>query len=286
MYTPVQQKKPAYGIWVDGFGQWGAQDEDDGFTGYDYDAHGVTFGIDRMFRDRYLAGVSIGFSDTDIDVDREQGNGDVDAVYGSLYGSYYTKRGYIDAVLLCGTQDYFNRRQVVIGPILREAKSDHDGNMFSAFAEGGYTIDVNTWALQPFASLHYLNLDEDGFTEREAGSANLIIDDRQTESLVSEFGLRVARLYELNCGTLIPEVSVAWNYDFDIDDRTITTAFAGAPNNSFSIEGQGVEKNGFTIGTGITLMNKRGLTTSVKYNGEFREGYGAHGIIGELRYEF
>jgi len=287
LYAPVQQKQPKkYGIWLDGFCQRGDQNEDNGFAGYDYDVHGVTLGIDRMFRDRYIAGISIGYSDADIDVDRNQGGGDIDTVYGSLYGSYYTKRGYIDAVLSYGTQDYFNKRRVVIGPIEREALSDHDGDLFSAFAEGGYNIDVNTWALQPFASLHYLNLDEDGFTEREAGSANLIIDDRQTESLVSEFGLRVARLYEVNCGTLIPEVSVAWNYDFDIDDRTITTAFEGAPNNSFSIEGQGAENNGLTIGTGITLMNKRGLTTSVKYNGEFREGYRAHGVIGELRYEF
>jgi outer membrane autotransporter protein len=286
LYAPAQQKKPKYGIWFNGFGQRGEQDEDDGFTGYDYDVHGVTLGIDRMFSDRYIAGISVGYSDTDIDVDRDQGDGDIDTVYGSLYGSYYTKRGYIDAVLSYGNQDYYNIRRVVIGTIEREARSDHDGDMFSAFAEGGYNIDVNTWALQPFASLHYLNLDEEGFAERGADSANLIVNDRETESLVSELGLRITRLYELNKGTLIPEVSVAWNHDFDIDDRIITTAFEGAPNASFSIEGQGVEKNGLTIGSGITLMTKGGLTTSVKYNGEFRDGYRAHGIIGELRYEF
>ena len=85
---------------------------------------------------------------------------------------------------------------------------------------------------------------------------------------------------------MIPEVSVGWSYDFDIDDRTITSAFAGAPDSAFSIEGQSIEKNGLTIGTGITFINKKGFTTSLKYNGEFRNGYGAHGLIGELRYEF
>ena len=92
--------------------------------------------------------------------------------------------------------------------------------------------------------------------------------------------------FEVEKGTLIPEVSMAWSYDFDIDDRMITTAFAGAPDSAFSIKGQHVEKQGLTIGTGITFINKKGFTTSLKYNGEFRDGYGAHGLIGELRYEF
>ena len=66
----------------------------------------------------------------------------------------------------------------------------------------------------------------------------------------------------------------------------ITTAIAGSPNSSFSMEDRHVEKNGITVGVGVTVMNKAGLTTSVKYNGKFQDGYSAHGIIGELRYEF
>jgi uncharacterized protein with beta-barrel porin domain len=87
-------------------------------------------------------------------------------------------------------------------------------------------------------------------------------------------------------GTLIPELSLGWSYDFDIDDRIITSAFASTPDSTFSIEGRHVEKQGLTIGTGITFINEKDFTTSLKYNGEFRDGYGAHGIIGELRYEF
>jgi outer membrane autotransporter protein len=286
LYASVQQEQPTYGIWLDGFGKWGNQDEDGGFTGYDYEVYGATLGVDRMFHDRYIAGISIGYSDTDIEVDRDQGDGGIDTVYGSLYGSYYTKRGYIDAVLSYGSQDYDNKRRIIIGSIQREARSDHDGNLYSAFAEGGYNIDINAWVLQPFASLQYLYLDEEGFAEKGAGSVNLIIDDRETESLVSELGLRVSHVWKLNSSLLIPEVSVAWNYDYDIDDRTITTSFEGAPNSAFSIDGQSVEQSGVTVGTGITLMTKGGLITSVKYNGEFQEDYQAHGVIGELRYEF
>ena len=101
--------------------------------------------------------------------------------------------------------------------------SDHDGDAYSAFAEGGYNVELNSWILQPFASLQYISLDEDGFTEKGAGSINQIIGDRDTDSLVSELGLRLARVFKKETGSVIPEISAAWNYDFDIDDRVTTT---------------------------------------------------------------
>ncbi len=286
LYKSGQQKEATYGVWLDGFGQSGDQEEGDGFTGYDYNLYGVSLGFDQIFCNKYIAGIGIGYSDTDIDLDRNEGDSDIESIYGSLYGSYYTGRGYIDAVLSYGSQDYGNERPIVIGSIERTARSDHDGDAYSAFVEGGYNIALNQWVFQPFASLHYIYLDEDGFRETGADSLNQIVDDRQTESLVSELGLRVAHVFELNRGALIPEMSLAWNYDFDIDDRTITTSFAGAPDTAFSIEGQDVTEHGVTVGAGVTLMNKGRFSTSLKYNGEFREDYQAHGVIGELRYEF
>lgn len=286
LFKKEAKEPPSYGIWLDGFGQWGDQDDEVGFTGYDYDLYGFTFGADRMFGDRYIAGISLGYSDIDIDLNRNQGDSGIETIYGSLYGSYYTERGYIDAVLSYGSQDYDNERRIVIGSIQRSALSDHDGNSFSGLVEGGYNMEFNPWVLQPFASLQYTYLDEDGFSERGAGSLNQIVGSRDTNSLVSELGLRFMHVFELNSGILFPEVSVAWNYDFDIDDRTITAFLAGAPNTAFSIQGQDVEQHGAAVGVGITLMSNNGFVTSLKYNGEFREDYQAHGVIGELRYEF
>jgi len=68
-----------------------------------------------------------------------------------------------------------------------------------------------------------------------------------------------------------------------VSTRQITAVFAGSPNSSFSVEGQHADKNGITVVAGVTVMNRAGLSVSVKYKGEFRDGYSAHGIIGELR---
>ena len=115
---------------------------------------------------------------------------------------------------------------------------------------------------------------------------SLNIDGRQTDSLVSELGVRLARVFKTKCGSLIPEVSAAWLHDFDIDDRVITSSFAGFPGASFSIRGQDVERNGATLGAGITFIHKSGLSTSLRYMGEFREKYKSNGVMGELRFTF
>jgi outer membrane autotransporter protein len=145
---------------------------------------------------------------------------------------------------------------------------------------------VNKWIIGPFGSLKYAYLNEDGFTETGAGSLNLKVDRRKTDSLVSELGFRVARPFKTNSGNMIPELTAALNYDFDIDDRVITASFSGSPDATFSMKGQKVERYGATVGVGLTFIHDKGFSTTLKYSGEFREKYQSHGVMGQLRFSF
>jgi outer membrane autotransporter protein len=233
-----------------------------------------------------LLGVSLGVSKADIDFDKNRGDSDIDAFIGSLYGSWFTERYYLDASLSYGYQEYENNRNVTVGAIHRNANSDHDGSIFSGYLEGGYNVSFGRWMLGPFASLNYLYLDEDGFTESGAGSLDLSVDDRQTDALFSQLGTVVAGRLAYENFELMPEVRLAWKYDFDIDDQVITSAFAGAPGVKFSIDGQDVERNSLVVEVGATLFHKNGLSIPVKYAAEFQDGYTAQGILGLIRFEF
>jgi uncharacterized protein with beta-barrel porin domain len=288
----VSQIQGKNGLWLDAFGQWGDQGEEykyrwnDGYTGYDYFMRGATLGFDHNLTDKFFAGVSAGYSRADVDLDHHQGSGYIKSLYGSIYGSYFYKNLYIDGIFSYGKNWYDNHRLITIGTDQRKAYSKHDGNLFSAYLQGGYYFDIKKWLIGPFVSLQYIYLDEEGFNEKGADGVSLRIDSRQTNSLVSELGLRVARVFKTKYGSLIPEVSAAWLHDFDIDDRMITSSFTGSPGASFSIKGQDVERNGATLGAGITFVHKSGLSTSLKYIGEFREKYKSNGIMGELRFTF
>jgi outer membrane lipase/esterase len=275
-----------WALWIDGFGQWGDQDPEIGFAGFDYSVYGGAVGLDYMVQDKFIFGAGFGYSFSDIDLGDNQGDGDINSVFGSLYGSYFTERAYVETVLSYGKQNYDNVRNVVIGPIQRRAYSEHDGDLFSAYLGGGYYFPVRDWRWGPFGSLLYTYLDEDGFQETGAGSLNLALGSRSTDGLLSRLGLRVGRVFRTKSVNLIPELSLAWLYDFDIDDRVITSSIAGAPGISFSVPGQPVERHGVVFGAGITLVSGDGFRASLKYGGEFRDTYTAHALLGELRFLF
>jgi outer membrane autotransporter protein len=282
----LSQTQTENGLWLDGYGQWGDQEPDEGFTGFDYQIYGGILGFDHTFWNKLITGLSLGLSHTDVDLDRHQGDGNIKSLIGSLYGSYFNENFYIEGSLSYGSNGYNNHRLLTIGSIQREAYSDHDGDLFSAYLGGGYYFDVKDWAIGPFGSLRYVYLNEEGFREKGADSLNLNVDPRKTDALLSELGLRAAGVFKTQYGDLIPELSGAWSYDFDIDNRVITASFEGSPGAAFSVKGQDVEKNGAVVGAGLTFIHKSGISSSIRYSGEFREKYNSNAVIGEFRLSF
>jgi len=157
------------------------------------------------------------------------GDGSVKDVIGSLYGSYYWGNAYLEGVFSYGGERYHNHRHLSIGSIQRDALSSHNGDIYSVYLDAGYNVKAGNFDVVSFASLFYAHLDEDGFAESGADSLNLTVDRRRTDSLISELGIRVGHAFRLTNGSLIPEFSTAFSYDFDIDDRVITSSFAGSP---------------------------------------------------------
>ena len=275
-----------WGLWLDVFGQWGDQETEAGFTGYDYQSSGGAIGFDHLFANSFIAGLGLGYSRSDIELAQNAGAGDIQSFVGSLYGSYFTDRLYVDGALSYGNQNYENARNVVIGPLQGVASSEHDGNLFSANLGAGYYFPVETWRWGPYGSLLYTYLDEDGFTETGAGALNLAVAPRQTDALLSWLGLRAGKQYRFDNSIFLPELSLAWLHDFDIDDRVTTSAVAGAPGSSFSVPGAPVDSNGIYAGVALSLISENGYRASLKYGGEFRSSYTAHAIYGEIRVEF
>jgi len=288
LYADEEMVTPTWwrNVWGTAFGQWGDQDGDNGYTGFEYNVEGLALGIDRYLNDRLLLGASAAYTYTDVDQDKGRGDGDIEGWIASLYSNYSLDKAYVDGSVSYGQNDYDAKRKISIGPLTRTAKSNHDGDVIAASLGGGYLMPVNDSVLEPFGRLRYIRLEEDAFTESGADSVNQQISSRNIDSLTSEIGLRVSRIYQKATGLLTADASVAWQHDFDIDDRTITTSYTGAPASSFSMPGQDVERNGVTLGLGVGFETKKGVSTSLNYNGEFRDGFSAHGIIGRISYRF
>ena len=275
-----------HAVWMEGFGHQARQDSQEGFAGYDYDLIGVAVGADQLLKDGLLAGISYAQSNTDIDMDGDLSTADIESYFGSLYGSYFTDRMYVDAALSYGWQGYENIRAVEVGTLLAAAHSNHHGNAFSAYAETGWNLSLKKCTLQPFTSLRYTFLDEEGYSESGADGFNLRVGDRKTDSLVSDLGLRFTYPFRKGTWLCIPEATVAWDHDFDIDDRHIEAAFDGSPVTTFVTDGRDIDEDGVILGAGLTFINRGNVSISVEYVGELRSHYESHALTGGIRYEF
>jgi uncharacterized protein with beta-barrel porin domain len=275
-----------YGLWIDWFGESGDQETDDGFTGFGYSLGGVGIGLDRLMNDRLLAGISYGRSHIDIDLDGDRGWGDVKSNLFSLYGSLFSDKYYIDLALSYGRESYDNLRRIDVGALSESAVSSHHGDLYSFYTQAGYNVEMHQWIAQPFAALHYIYLDEESYRESGAGGLDLLVDGRTTDSLVSDLGLRFNKAFKKGNLAYIPEVSIAWRHDFDIDDGLVHAAFEGVPDVSFTTESREIDEDGILIGGGVTLINQSRLSLYLRYDGELRGDFSAQRLSGGWRYEF
>jgi outer membrane autotransporter protein len=271
---------------MEGLGQWGVQHGSDGYAGFDYQTAGLTLGYDCAPNDRLLAGVDLGYTKTHLDIDDAQGDGSFDSYYASLYGTYLIERSYLEAVLSYSRLRYENTREITVGSIDQSAQSDHDGNAFSLLVGGGRMFPHKQWVFQPFTSLLYTYLEEDSFGESGADGMDMKVDSHQTSSLISQLGLRVAGDIPTANGKLIPEVSAAWEYNFDIDNRDITASLTSSPTEPFTVPGQEIDRNSAVLRAGITYIGKGGITTSLKYSADLGGDHSSQALSGQISIPF
>jgi outer membrane autotransporter protein len=276
----------ANGIWLGGVGLKGEQDGEDGFAGYDFQTVGLEIGYDRVFQKKVMIGTSIDYASTDVDIDDNGGDSDIDSIGGSLYAARYSDGWYFDGILRYANQDFDSHRKMSVGSTYLKARSSHSGDLISGSSSVRYDISRSAWTFGPLASIQYMWLDENGFTEKGAGGANLIVSGRTTESLISELGVRVSRTIETDRGSYIPAARIGWLHDFDIGDRSITSAYTGAPATPFSVDGQKVDRNGALIGIDLGWQGSDAIYLGLQYDGEIRDSYSSYRIMGNLYYAF
>ena len=276
-----QGKSNSFGVWAKGFGRWGNQESSEGFNGYDFSTYGGAVGMDYAFNNG-LIGVSFERSNAFQDFNSDSGCGIIHTVLTSLYADIYLDHFSIESIITYGWQEYENKRNIIIGDILRQAVSNHDSNLFSAYLGGAYHLSKGMWSFAPFANMQYTLIDEDAFSESGAADLNLVINEKTTKAMVSQLGVQASRPFNRRSGYLVPKISLAGIYDFDIDDRAITAGFAGSPDDTFTIGSQDIDQFGVALEAELSRIYDNGFGMSINYSGEFRKSYTSQRISGMI----
>ncbi|MCP5044192.1 MAG: autotransporter domain-containing protein, partial [bacterium] len=286
LLTDQNRERRAHNLWLQGFGKWGNNEGSGGGAEFDFDVYGLAIGADRMIDDQFIVGLSLGFSNTDVEHDDDLGDIDITGILASLYGSFFTERYFIEGALSYGRLGYESERNITVGADERTAKSDHDADQFSAFVSGGYNIHAGSYLFQPFVSLQYTRTSEEHFAEHGAGALNMDVKGRNADSLISELGVRAVRPVELGTWKIIPELSAAWLYDYDIDSGVVPASFSGASKTTLTVDGVEPKDHGAVLGAAIRLLLTDRITTSLSHTTELYSDQTAHELMGEVQFAF
>jgi outer membrane autotransporter protein len=276
-----------YGLWADLYGGRGNRDPGDGYDAYDADSSAITVGFDTALSPQWLLGASVGWAGTDVEFDSNYSESELNSTYFSLYGSWISQRSYLDATVFMGRGKQEDTRLVeVVGLTPLVATSEHDVDTTAMSLDGAYNFGKGDWSWGPFGALRYVRIEEDGFVETGAGDLSLRVAGKNSTAFFGDVGVRMWREWSTSSGEVVPEISVSWVHDFDIDDTDVVAGFVGAPGFDFVTPGQSAEKDGIRVSLGLGYVSRRGFSSLIRYSGEFRGDFEWHGLQGQLRYEF
>ncbi len=277
------QVPAANNAWARGYGFIGRLGGDANAGGAAYRGGGVIGGFDRQITPSFLAGFSLGYSNTDADFRRFSGKGSVDAYEGAFYGSYTSGKLRLDSLLGYGRLNLETERSISFGGLSRQAKAEYGGDRFTGALEAGYAFDLGWSTIEPLLALRYTFLRQSGFSEIGAESIGLTANGQSASSLLGSIGFRLAREFAFGEGRFAIEARGRWQHEFLDDAVVVDTAFIGAPAAGFSVRAANIARDSAILGVGLSARAGRNVTLFADYDVRLNSDTTAHAVTAGLR---
>lgn len=270
-------------IWAKPFGMIATQDKVNDEAGFELNTAGISFGADKIVKDSHVLGGSVSYLISEIDSDIDAlTKTDITGYQVGLYGSYNKPKWFFDSMLALGVNQYESSRGV--GSI--EAKADYDGVQISGKFGGGYKVfDKDGFVVTPKASLRVTRLEQDGYTETNAGGNNLTVQSKSINSIRSSLGFSVKSLFTKDANNFVPEFHLNWLYDVAGDEVKNISTFVDV-NNSYISSTTNADRHAANIGAGIEFYNNDKVSFIAGYDAEARSSYVSHTGQVTLRFKF
>ena len=266
-------------IWAMGARDWADLSSDGDQVGFDADIFGAALGYDFVLTENWLAGLALGFSNTDT-TSKNGGRAtmDSDTWFISLYGAFNYDAWQVDASLSYGQSDNSTRTRYPAFGVRTEG--DFDAEHYGANLNIGYEIDLteNLW-LTPFVGLNYYHGEQDSYTEDQAGFTKTLspwarhISGGDYDSLQIPVGVRLSGLWQLtDAASLAPELSIAYAHEFMDEGGEITARLIDG-RDSWTADGIEPGREALLLNAAINLNINQNVEIGAGYSLELRDQY-------------
>jgi outer membrane lipase/esterase len=267
-------------------------------------------GADYRFTDQFILGAAFGFASTDADLDSSGGSLDTKQYSGSIYGTYFFERLYVDGIVTIGGNTFDSKRNIVYSlptvmiqgtqgiptgatPVNQTAKGDTDGINYSLGFGGGYEFRSGGFTFGPYGRLNYFNLDIDGFGEsidntNPGFGLALEFRGQTVESLTTALGGQAAYALSTPVAVFVPQMLFEWVHEFLNNDRTLAANYVVDPQKiALNIVTDRPDRDFFNLGVGLSAVFQGGKSAFIYYQTALAlEDVTKHDIVLGIRLAF
>jgi uncharacterized protein with beta-barrel porin domain len=286
-----------WGAWVSGRVIFGDKDPTTNQVGYDFDTAGITFGLDYRFTDQFVAGVAVGYANTDADVGVDDGKIKTKGYSVSLYGTWFKADSfYLGGSLGYGSNDYDLTRNVryTIGRpgfvpdsipewafnVDQTMAAEYDGSQFSFGLSGGWDFNRDSWTFGPTFRINYVDVDVDAYNEiliRSNIDPNVAtvgwavhIDDQNYKSLQPAIGFEFSNAISRSWGVFIPQGYIEIVSELEDGGTLVTGQYLGDQNKqgTFTLLTDDFEETFARAGLGFGVVLKNNKSAFLMFDSD------------------
>jgi outer membrane lipase/esterase len=273
------------GAFLNGDVNFGDKDSHNTQPGYNFTTSGVTAGVDYRVTDNLALGIALGLTGNETNLSGNRGKIDTNGYAVSLYSNYAQKNFYANGAVSYGGNDFNIKRQITFDN--RTATASTSGDQFSVNVNGGYIAKSGNVSYGPTVGMRYDRVNIDGYTEKNAGSLNMKVNNQEAESFVLNVGAQASVALNTDIGTIIPNIRASYEHQFANDSREITTEIVTQPGIPMRTRTADPDRDYIKLGAGAQLVFSPNLSGAIDYETIIgRNDISDNVIKGEVRYQF
>ncbi|MFK3821841.1 autotransporter domain-containing protein [Pseudomonas yamanorum] len=282
-HTPVASES---NVWVKALGSWGKTDSRSETAGYTTSLGGMLAGVDGALDEQTRAGLVAGYSDSSLNMGSgTHSSASIDSYHLGAYaghelgnwrlsvgGAYSWHRGDV-------------KRDLQYGEVSGKQKTKLDARSAQVFTEAAYRLNLPSVALEPFANLAYVHLDNERFHEKgDAAALERGSDSR--DAVLSTLGLRASKTLPLNDRQQLDvSGSLGWQHSLSAVESEEHLAFvAGGP--SFAVQSSPLMRDAALVGVQASLALSKSTRVNLDYTGQLAGREKNQGVGLSLNWQF
>jgi uncharacterized protein with beta-barrel porin domain len=270
-------------MWVKGFGSMADQGTGAGVTGFDADSSGLVIGLDGAPIDKDRIGVAFAYAQTDVDSKDNLNKVDINTYQLVGYGSHsLNDNTQFSYQANYGVHQSKGSRNISL--VSNIAKSDFDSTSIGAGFGLLHSFTISDQlTVTPSIRNDYTYMDNDGYTETDAGALSLIVDSNDSEQWL--FDLSSKAVYRLTESINLTG-NLGASYDVINEQSTALSAFAGSPGNVFTTQGLKSDPWLYSAGIGLIMETDSGTKITARYDYSTGDDFDNQSISVKARWAF